>query len=169
MTITAVYADGGIIGRSPSQLGGTYAWCHINAAGERVTTGSGVITPDQARMPHIENNLTEYLAVVSGLQQLPQGWSGQVLSDNQNALMRLFAGWKVNGIPPWLIERAYEALKRLDVRNIRPTLLCGHPTKAELAAGRGRRGYPVSIHNVWCDAECQRLAKEFMKMQKVAA
>ncbi len=166
--ITALYADGGIIGgKNPSIHGGTFAWCLIDQKGERVKTGSGSITPERARLPHIENNFTEYLAIVSGLEKLPYGWSGQVCSDNQNALMRLFAGWKVNGIPPWLLEQAYEALKRLDVPNITYTLLCGHPTRSELAAGYGKRGYPVSIHNVWCDDECQRQAKEFMKGHKV--
>lgn len=166
--IKALYADGGVIRCNPSPIGGMYAWCIVQA-NERVKCGSGIVTPDQIGLDLVTNNFTEYLALVSGLEQLPEGWSGQVCSDSQNALGRLFDGWKVNGIPASLIQRAYAALKRLDVPNIKPILLCGHPTQAELRIGFGKRGYPVSQHNVWCDTECQRLGKQYMQQLEVAA
>jgi hypothetical protein len=31
--IVAVYADGGIIHRNPSPVGGTWSWCHVDDAG----------------------------------------------------------------------------------------------------------------------------------------
>jgi ribonuclease HI len=162
--IIAVYADGGIIGRNPSFDGGTWAWCHINAAGERIKEDSGTVCSygeagfaSQA----VTNNYTEMLALVNGLAALPAGWSGTVYSDSNITLGRLFRGWKWTGIPKWLIERAELALKNLDLPNVKAVLLDGHPTKAQLAAGVGKRGNPVSEHNVWCDKECGRQADKY--------
>lgn len=43
-------------------------------------------------------------------------------------------------------------------------LLQGHPTKADLACGIGKkRNLPVSIHNVWCDEACGKAAREFLE------
>lgn len=155
----AVYADGGVIGVNPSPIGGTWAWCHVNAAGERMATGSGIVAP-RSSCPLITNNLTEMIALVRGLAALPDGWAGAVYSDSQITLGRLFAGWKMAGIPPVLVRQGAEALRRLDVPNVRYVLLDGHPTKAQLLVGRGKRGNLVSEHNVWCDRECGRLARD---------
>lgn len=40
--------------------------------------------------------------------------------------------------------------------------LDGHPTKANLRAGVGKRGNPVSRHNAWCDRECARVGQRFL-------
>jgi hypothetical protein len=102
--IIAVYADGGVVGRNPSVDGGTWAWAHVNAAGERVAQGSGYTffydagggdygTP-------ISNNYTEeMLALVNGLLALPGGWYGTVYSDSQITLGRLFWGVEVVEAP----------------------------------------------------------------------
>lgn len=156
MNITALYADGGVIGRNPSPIGGTWAWCHVNAAGERIATGSGVVLP-RPSLPLITNNLTEMIALVKGLEALPEGWAGTVYSDSQITIGRVFWGWKQNNLPAVLLRQCAAAIARIDFANCRAVLLDGHPTQAQLAAGRGKRGNPVSEHNVWCDKECGRV------------
>lgn len=168
-SITAVYADGGVIQINPSPIGGTWAWCHVNVTGERIATGSAVITPRQS-CPLITNNLTEMIALVRGLAALPEGWAGVVYSDSQITLGRMFEGWKMNAIPPMLIKQGIEAKARLNWRQCTYVLLDGHPTKAQLAAGKGKRGQPVSEYNVWCDQECGRVGKVFLEAaQQVTA
>jgi ribonuclease HI len=168
--IAAVYADGGVIGRNPSPVGGTYAWCHVDECGERVATGSGLVLPD----PHfprdlvsgvedvfacpapITNNQTEFLALLRGLMALPEGWSGTVHSDSKITLGRFFWEWKITQIPHEWIRWGSEVRQRLG--KCEPVLLDGHPTRAQLTAGVGKRGQPVSEHNVWCDTQCGRVA-----------
>jgi ribonuclease HI len=159
----ALFADGGVIGANPSGIGGTWAYC-IVTNGERVNEKSGTITPYEAGLPAITNNLTEMLALVRGLQALPVSWTGTVYSDSQITLGRVFQGWKWKNIPLWLhheYQQARACLVSWD--KIKWALLQGHPTKAELAAGVGSRGYPVSEHNVWCDKACGLRAAEFLR------
>ena len=165
MEITAVYADGGVIGANPSPIGGTWAYVHVDAGGVVVARDSAVVTP-RPSVPLITNNLTEMIALVRALAALPAGWAGHVYSDSQITLGRLFLGWKMQGIPPVLIKQGAAALERLDIPHIRWTLLDGHPTKAQLLAGVGKRGNPVSVHNVTCDQECGRLAREFAALRQ---
>lgn len=159
----ALFADGGVIGANPSGIGGTWAWRMVS--NEQVfQQAAGVITPRQADMPAITNNLTEMLALVRGLQALPVSWAGTVYSDSQITLGRVFQCWKWKNIPMWLHHEYQEARSRLvNWEQIRGVLLQGHPTKAELAAGVGSRGYPVSEHNVWCDMACGLRAADFLR------
>ena len=150
----AVYCDGGVIGRNPSEVGGTWAWCTVNAAGEVLERDSGVIEG------LCTNNVSEFVAAVRALEHLPNKWRGQLCSDSAVTLGRLCAGWALQNLPPEWIERGARQLKRLGP--LRPVLLQGHPTKEELAEGVGKRnGYPVSVHNVWCDEECGRQAVKY--------
>lgn len=164
--ITAVYADGGVIGRNPSPMGGTWAWCHVNAAGERITQGSGIVEPAGAGLPAITNNYTEMVALLNGLSAVPFGWHGVVYSDSQITLGRLFWGWKWTNIPADVVHHARNMRRWIDLTACTPVLLDGHPTKAQLATGVGKRGGPVSEHNVWCDKECGRQARSFMGTQR---
>lgn len=167
MTIIAVYADGGVIGVNPSPIGGTWAWCHVDATETRIACDSGVTLP-RPTCPLITNNLTEMIALVRGLSALPEGWSGAVYSDSQITLGRLFEGWKLNNIPLVLARQAQEALRRLDLANTYYVLLDGHPTRAQLLAGAGKRGNPVSEHNVWCDQACGKAAKAYQAEKATA-
>ena len=169
-TPIAAFANGGGISRNPSPIGGTYAWTHVDAAGNRIHTGSGLVLPDltaddlaitdayNCPYDEVTNNLTEFIALTSALLALPEHWSGPVHSDSQVTLGRLFWGWKIPRIPVDWIVRASDALARLDT--LTPVLLDGHPTRTQLAAGRGKRGHPVSEHQVWCDVECRRVATQ---------
>jgi ribonuclease HI len=162
----ALYADGGVIDRNPSPLGGTWAWCLVDSLDVRLRTGSGVITPAEARLEDVTNNVTELLAVVRGLEALPDGWRGTVYTDSAVTIRRVFLHAPLRGVPTWLIERLRLQLQRLDLSQSRYVLLSGHPTRDELARGVGRDGRPVSIHNVWCDRACQQAAQQWRQQRE---
>jgi len=154
-----LYADGGVIGANPSRVGGTWAWRLVDADGNVLDHASGdYLCGDIHGYVPVTNNFTEFLALVKGLKSLPDGWSGLVCSDSAVTLGRLFRGWKMTGIPTWLVVAGGAALQRLGP--VEHLLLDGHPTRAHLAAGVGKRGNKVSEHNRWCDEECQRIARD---------
>jgi len=161
--MTDLYCDGGVIGANPSTVGGTWAFCIVEA-GVRVFQNQGVITPDET-LPAITNNLTEMLALVHGLHSLPAGWAGTVYSDSQITLGRAFDGWKWSKIPDWLHHEYQVERARLDWENIKHVLVQGHPTKAELTAGVGLSGRPVSEFNVWCDKACGEAGRWYLELQ----
>lgn len=112
----------------------------------------------------VTNNQTEMLALIVGLEQLPAGFRGTIYSDSQVTLGRVFMGWKWKNIPGWMHRRYQKQRARLlDWDEIKYVLLDGHPTKAQLQAGRGKRGHPVSEHNVWCDEACRKAGEAFMQ------
>lgn len=161
-----LYVDGGVIKINPSSIGGT--WAARLVEDDKVKgEWSGAITPDQARMPAISNNLTEMLALVRGLEMLPFDWRGTVYSDSAVTLGRAFQSWRWNNVPRWLYDAFGNQCARLVHWNqIHYVLLDGHPTKAQLAAGLGKRGHPVSEHNVWCDKACCAAAERFLSAGK---
>jgi ribonuclease HI len=171
--IVAVYADGGVIHRNPSPMGGTWAACHVDAQGNRVWEASGVTLPHEVPKrsdyprPMVTNNQTEFYAVLAGLEALPEGWHGQVCSDSNVTRLRFFFHARLAGIPEEWERRMWQAQARLDWSRCQPVLLAGHPTKAQLLAGIGRHGFPVSGHNVWCDAECGRIAKKLINSMQM--
>lgn len=153
--IVALYCDGGVINRNPSMIGGTWAWCGVDEEGNRVMREGGVVEPVDARP--VTNNWTEQIAITKALEAMPDGWSGTVYSDSQIALGRVFLRWRTKNLPDNIKQRGIDALKRLG--RVTHCLLQGHPTKADLVRGVGaKRGFPVSVHNVWCDEECGRQA-----------
>lgn len=157
-TANHLYADGGVIHINPSPIGGTWAF-RIVQADVIIAEKSGVITPVEAGLPAITNNLTEMLALVMGLRELPIDWIGVVKSDSQVTLGRVFGSYKWTGIPAWLHRLYQQARNRLLFwEDITCVQLDGHPTRTQLAAGIGKRGHPVSIHNVACDKACQLAA-----------
>jgi hypothetical protein len=155
----ALYADGGLIGHNPSSIGGTWAWCQVDKDGQRIKHASGIVTPEQVGGP-VTNNVTELLALVEGLESLPAIWNGAVYSDSLVTLLRVFQAGKLANVPRWLCQRLWAVQRTGALALMTYTLLDGHPTKAQLESGVGKRGNPVSIHNVWADQECGRLAKE---------
>lgn len=156
-----LYVDGGVIGHNPSTIGGTMAWRRV--INRQVSSqGVAIITPDGAKLPAITNNLTEMLALVNGLESLPEHWIGTVCSDSQVTLGRAFMGWKWKNIPMWLHHEFQFHRKRLvNYEKFKYVLLDGHPTRAQLLSGVGKRGHPVSEHNVWCDQACGLKAQAF--------
>lgn len=162
----SIFTDGGTIGKNPSRDGGTWAWCRVaEVNGEEIVIerGSGVLRPNFKTIPQVTNNHTEFYALLNALEALPPGWLGKICSDSQLTLCRFFVClgqthlWPLKNICQEWIERKLRVVKKLG--KVEVVLLSGHPTKADLERGIGKRGTPVSRHNVWCDKECQRLAK----------
>jgi ribonuclease HI len=156
--IIALYADGGLIGANPSEVGGVWAWCGVNRNGERVIERGGVV-PANGRP--ITNNHTEQIAITLALEAMPDGWSGAVCSDSNVALGRVFKGWKQKNLPANIAKCSAAAVARLGEIDV--VLLQGHPTKADLERGIGaKRNLPVSIHNVWADKRCREEARKYL-------
>ncbi len=164
MSEQALYTDGGCIQRNPSSIGGTWAWVLVEDGrvfaedGQIVASASGVIP---ANGTPVSNNVAELVAAVRGLEALPRGWSGRFCCDSQVTIGRLFWGYPFRGVPQELVERAQKAVRNLWIR---PVLLQGHPTKADLERGIGvKRGLPVSKWNVAVDRMCQEEARKCLE------
>lgn len=164
--ITEIYADGGVILKNPSPIGGTYAIRLIHDDGQ-IEQHSGVLLPKHGYREVVSNNVSELAAVLAGLRYVPDDWKGVVYSDSWVTLQRVFHGAKCNNVPRWLMDRLEMQVNRLRLgTRITYVLLDGHPTKAQLAEGIGKRGNMVSEHNVWCDQECGRVAKKYLQEQE---
>jgi ribonuclease HI len=159
-----LYSDGGCVGPNPSPRGGTWAWCLVGPDGGREEEASGFVTPAEAGVETVTNNYAELLAAVLALESRPAGWSGVLHTDSQITLYRVERRppdrkpARMAGIPDNLAARLEAVKARLG--DYRLVLLGGHPTRAELAAGRRRDGLPCSPHNVYCDLLCSRAARE---------
>jgi ribonuclease HI len=161
--IAELYADGGVIGKNPSPYGGTYAWRAVDETGRPIVGNVKIVTPDEMLGP-VTNNQTEMLAVLNALQTVPYDWAGTLYSDSAVTLGRVFQGYKWSNFPQW-VHHLYQ-LQRDRLENwsqIKWVQLDGHPTAEQLKAGIGKRGNPVSIHNVWCDKACGALANKWLK------
>lgn len=156
--IVALYADGGVISKNPSTLGGTWAWCAVDVEGNRVIERYGSIPARNGRP--ITNNHTEQIAITLALEAMPDRWTGVLYSDSNVAIGRVFDNWGTKNLPANISDRSRAVRARLG--KVTAVLLQGHPTKADLAVGIGaKRNLPVSIHNVWCDKACTLAAEEF--------
>lgn len=162
-----LYCDGGVIRENPSSYGGTWAY-RIVMDGQVLQECAGIVSVREMLSPveGVTNNQTEMLALLRGLEALPDLWQGTILTDSQITLMRIFheASWA--NIPIWM----HKLWQRQRMRLIHFTafdyvLLDGHPTRAHLKVGIGKRGHPVSEHNLWCDKACTTQAKNFLKVR----
>ncbi len=122
---TILFCDGGCIGRNPSTIGGTWAWCLISPQDELLEQSSGIITPEKAKMPKITNNLTELLAAVEALSSVVSQWDGTIYTDSKVTYHRLHGSSAFTGIPLWLRQKT-ENLRR--GRRWKVQLLGGHPS-----------------------------------------
>jgi len=146
-----IYTDGGVIGQSPSLIGGTWAFCWVSG-GKRVREESGVVQPWDMKVDKVTNNLTELIAAVQALSSVPKRWGGTLYTDSSVTLARITDGESFRGVPYWLRSQVLD-LRR--VRHYRVCLVGGHPTRLEIERGTLRRnGLPASEHNVWCDKAC---------------
>jgi ribonuclease HI len=163
--VLRLYTDGGCIGKNPSTEGGTWAYVGVGPGSGCVDgiyiKGSGVVTPACIGLPAVTNNYTELFAAVRGMEKMADGWDGEVLTDSYVTLCRILKhrDGKMNGIPKDLQDRVAAFKKRLG--KYRVTLLQGHPTDAELRAGFGASGRPVSRWNVMCDEMCNAAAATY--------
>jgi ribonuclease HI len=167
--ITHVFADGGCILANPSAYGGTWAYVHVDLAGDRKLDGRcGVITSSSFGAP-VTNNAMELYAVLRALEGLPDGWTGIVATDSQCTLQR-WTGTRrdFKGIPWEWSDRMTAVLARLG--ELTWWQLAGHPTLADLMRGHKVKlgpdggeipGLPVSKWQTLCDKQCRRLAYQY--------
>ena len=153
-----IFTDGGVMGRNPSPLGGMWAFCAVDARDVLIFGDGHVITPAEVELPYVENNVSELYAVIKALEWAPVGPRFELWTDSINTMRRLLDPIyaSMNGVCDTLHQRLIAAVQRhggtlpgqrLDVR-----LCAGHPTKAELEAGRkSKNNLPFSKWNVWCD------------------
>jgi len=159
--IISLYCDGGVIASNPSAIGGTYAYKLIFEDGTE-RGQAAVLTPDLAGGT-VTNNQTEMLALLKGLVELPADFNGTIYSDSQVTLGRVFHGWQWKNIPAWICKLYQEQRARFtDWDAIGCVLLDGHPTRKQLQNGIGKRGNPVSEHNVWCDQACKEAGESYL-------
>jgi ribonuclease HI len=163
-----LYCDGGVVGRNPSPLGGTWAFVALGADDIILREASGVVVPIPFVLATITNNYTELYAALEALKAAPDGWAGDLLTDSQVTLYRITKDkTKWEGIPATVRAEVEAQRKRLGAYRVH--LLDGHPTKQQLACGIGKRGNMCSAWNVRCDKECTRLAKAFLAEKGRAA
>ena len=157
-----LFTDGGCAGPNPSKIAGTWAFVRVDKSTDKILEKrSGIITPKRVQLPAITNNLSELYAAWKALKSLPVDWDGKIYTDSQVTLWRITDGLKFAGIPSW-IETEVRQLRQN--RQWTAKLLSGHPTKEDLRIGRSKRtGRPVNKWNVFCDDECNRLARQFME------
>lgn len=157
----SIFVDGGLVGKNPSSIGGTWAWCLVDDDGQRTEYRSGVVTPELIGLPRVTNNFTELYAVLMALESLPFDWQGELLTDSRTTWIRLRYRAKMNGIPSEIVEWFLDQ-KRIHP-HVKPVLIGGHPTQKELRDGHRADGTPVSVHNVFCDKLCRQESERFMK------
>ncbi len=157
-----IYCDGGIIGRNPSDIGGTWCFCWVDNKGVRYHEGFGSVHPGQSELipDCITNNFTEMYAAYQSLQGVGSDWEGTLYTDSIVTLYRLTKGKAFKGIPEWLAKWAIQFRKN---RKYKVVLVGGHPNKNELALGMRKDGKPVSLHNVWCDKTCTFIGKSYQR------
>jgi len=156
--IDEVYTDGGVIGRNPSKIGGTWAAVFIRG-GEVLAERSGAILPSDIGMDDVENNITETIAILLALETLPIGWNGTLFGDNLNSIRRAEHPEKIKAVVPKFIKDRMIAVR--GILEPKFVLLGGHPTIAEVEAGVRADGKRVSKWNVMADKLCCRAAADF--------
>jgi ribonuclease HI len=161
MSAVRVYTDGGLAGRNPSPIAGTWAWCWVGEIDERVKWASGVVLPCELGVREVTNNQTELVAAVLSLEALPEhGQRVEWYTDSLVTLIRLTNGQKWQNISKAWKDRALAVRCRIG----RAVLLAGHPSEADLRAGwHKKKRLPVSTHNRFCDKQCQKEAKRAMR------
>lgn len=161
---TAIYGDGGVLAgleaNSRSEVAATWACCHVNAYNERIWMRSGIIVPMHG-FDTVTSNMSEYKAIMVALHELPDGWSGTVNSDSELTIFRCTYPYQPEFWP--CLPAHWCAVMRAEIARMGALTwihLKGHPNPEDLRAGKNRSGLPVSVHNAWCDLECQKRKAE---------
>lgn len=158
-----LYTYGGCIKKNPSIIGGTWAYCLVDANENLLYEDSGVLTPSKVGGP-VTNNQTELYAVIRGLQTIQRDMIVHILSDSEITLGRIFKSYSMENIPDWMIEQLDDEKSRLYLfKDFKHTLLSGHPTKSQLETGIGKRGHPTSKWNKRADYLCRLAGDEYLK------
>ena len=142
-----LYTDGGVIKKNPSTIGGTYA-CVLVMDDKVQYRYSGIITPQNMRTKKVTNNQMELMAVITGFSLAKKGKHTieHVYCDSQVTLGRLYQGWKLNGIPDWMVEMLNE---------YRPAIL--------QTTGIHVRGHAGNKWNEECDRMCNDAGNRYLE------
>lgn len=161
MLPATIFADGGIIGKNPSRVGGTWCYLWVSGQGRKLYTEHGIVSPQDHGLQTVGNNLTELLAVLRAVQSVPPEWDGTVFTDSLITYHRFTSSpfTSFRGIPQDLTR---EVFRLRGEHRFRMGHLKGHPTRKELQEGRSRCGRMVSIFNVYCDKTCGRIGREHL-------
>lgn len=165
--IHSLVADASTIFTSPSTEGGTFAWCQVDMWDQKLERNSGIVLPYELGVTKLDNNLLELVACLRGLASLPNGWAGQVWTDNQPAAWNLSythgvrRGFRL--LPACVNDSLETQLARLGHFSV--VLVGGHPTPSDRRRGYKRNGRPISQHHIWCDRECTMQAWKFRQQQ----
>jgi ribonuclease HI len=175
-----IYTDGGLLSVNPSDIGGTWAWVAVDAEDRKIGWKSGVVTTRsmlQHGLHRVSNIIMEHVALIKAMEAVPLNWSGTILSDCQPVLTRVISDYEISkgfkrmpaselNLPEYVSKRQKEAVKRLG--KVRFVLVQGHPTKADLACGIGKkRNLPVSKWNVLADDLCNQEKSKFREREGV--
>jgi len=130
-----LYADGGVILKNPSIIGGTWAWILVDTDNETmIKAAAGAFPPSLFREmggAPVTNNQTEMFALLRGLLELPVYRPVAVYSDSMVTLGRLWNGYRWKNIPQLLHDWHKEVRAKItDWNRFQIILLSGHPTRA---------------------------------------
>jgi ribonuclease HI len=161
-----IYTDGGVIGRNPSPIGGTWSFVVVRD-GRLFFEDSGIVTPETVGLDEVTNNMTELIAVMNAVEWSRQ-WPTTIYTDSLISLYRLSKKKsKFAGIPD-PIRLRFLQVRSEHTKLFTPILVKGHPTKADLRRGRTQSGVPVSLWNVRADRLCCQQAEQFVSPKKEA-
>lgn len=172
-----LYTDGGSVGPNPSPYGAPFAWCFVSANDEILLSGDGMLVKSDEGFPAYQhrpwyvtyvlpefdtfsNNLSEAAGLYDAVRFMPDGWSGQIVSDSEVTLGRFFKGWNWRktktsaGLPDKWMREWQQHRDRLGT--LTPVLVAGHPSDHDLVVGR-KRNLPVSRFNRYCDSRCNEV------------
>lgn len=156
--ITALYTDGGCIGRNASPFGVTWAFCAVDENDQLVHEESDTVLSPEGKK--LTNNFSEMVAVIKALEYVGKEWSGTWYTDSDITRGRICENWALHNLPLNVVKRMFDVLDRTG--EIKGVLVQGHPNKKELAAGIGNKhGYPVSRWNCRSDFLCRKEAEKF--------
>lgn len=142
------FADGGVYKNNPSKKGGAWAYVILNSVG-LLESKYGIVEGN------VTNNLMEFIALYEVIKSLPEGWSGEIVSDSKITLGRIFYGWKCNGLPEDLVKDCRNQLKRLGI--VFPRHVKGHQAQSD----------DIYItYNRMCDFLCRKAMKEKWENKK---
>ena len=156
--ITAVVADGGTVGNGSTGpiFVMAFAFRHIDENDQVAEWGSGIVEPNQMNALRKTSHTAEIWAIIMALRDLPQGWSGKLLTDTRGAAAAVLGSELPADFPFWLREYCRGIRTRLGEVEI--VSVGSHPTVDERRRGVMNDGWRlVSEHHIWCDQECNRL------------
>lgn len=156
-----VYTDGGLVGSSPSHVGGTWAYVIVRD-GALACTNAGLT---YALKDPIASSVTELAAVVEAYEYLARHSHGHppesTLYTDSYWTIQWLSGVPLDGVPRGLANRMGRMLWRKVFARTNLVQIGGHPSRAELAAGVAKNGLLVSRWNVLADKLCQQAKKGF--------